>query len=85
MSVRRKKSEKDLQAHRVVDLLPERTSETVMEWMAEREPPEVVCRDRGGAYADAARRAAPAATQVADCGLKMNLAAVGTTSCRCLR
>ncbi len=46
----------DLQAHRVVDLLPERTSETVMEWMVEREPPEVVCRDRGGAYADAARR-----------------------------
>ncbi len=56
----------DLQAHRVVDLLPERTSETVMGWMAEREPPAVVCRDRGGAYADAARRAAPMATQVAD-------------------
>jgi len=56
----------DLQAHRVVDLLPERSAETVVEWMAEREPPEVVCRDRGGAYADAARRAAFAATQIAD-------------------
>jgi transposase len=56
----------DLQAHRVADLLPERTSETVATWLAEREPPEVVCRDRGGAYADAARQAAPAATQVAD-------------------
>lgn len=56
----------DLQAHRVVDVLPERTAETVVEWMAAREPPEVVCRDRGGAYADAARQAAPAATQIAD-------------------
>ncbi len=43
----------DLQAHRVVDLLPERTAETVVEWMAARESPKVVCRDRGGAYADA--------------------------------
>jgi len=56
----------DLQAHRVVDLLSERSAETVVGWMVEREPPEVVCRDRGGAYADAARRAAPAATQIAD-------------------
>ena len=55
MSVRRKKSEKDLEAHRVVDLLPERTSEPVTTWMAERASPEIVCRDRGGAYADAAR------------------------------
>jgi len=59
-------SEKDLEAHRVVDLLPERTSEPVTTWMAERASPEIVCRDRGGAYADAARQAAPAATQIAD-------------------
>ncbi len=56
----------DLQAHRVVDLLPERTAGTVTEWMATRQPPEIVCRDRGSAYADAARQAAPEATQVAD-------------------
>jgi len=56
----------DLEAHRVADLLPERTSEPVTAWMVEREPPEIVCRDRGGAYADAARQAAPAATQIAD-------------------
>jgi transposase len=56
----------DLQAHRVVDLLPERTSAVVASWIAEREPPDIVCRDRGGAYADAARQAAPAAMQIAD-------------------
>ncbi len=56
----------DLEAHRVADLLPERTSETVTTWMVEREPPEIVCRDRGGADADAARQAAPTATQIAD-------------------
>ncbi len=56
----------DLEAHRVVDVLPERTAETVVAWMAAREPPHVVCRDRGGAYADAARQAAPEATQIAD-------------------
>jgi transposase len=56
----------DLAAHRVADLLPERTRETVTTWMVEREPPAIVCRDRGGAYADAARQAAPTATQIAD-------------------
>ena len=40
----------DLQEHRIVDLLPERTAETVAAWMAERASPEIVCRDRGGAY-----------------------------------
>ena len=56
----------DLQERRIVDLLPERTAETVVAWMAERVSPEIVCRDRGGAYAEAARQAAPAATQIAD-------------------
>jgi len=56
----------DLEAHRIVDLLPERTAESVATWMAERASPRIVCRDRGGAYADAAHHAAPTATQVAD-------------------
>jgi transposase len=56
----------DLQDHRIVDLLPERTAETVAAWMAERASPQIVCRDRGGAYAEAAHQAAPMATQVAD-------------------
>ncbi len=56
----------DLEAHRIVDLLPTRTAETVAAWMAERASPQIVCRDRGGAYADAAHHAAPTATQVAD-------------------
>ena len=66
MGTKPNESEKDLQAHRVVDVLPERTAETVVAWMAARESPTVVCRDRGGAYAEAARQAAPAATQIAD-------------------
>jgi transposase len=56
----------DLHAHRVVDLLPDRTAATVVAWMAERESPECICRDRSGAYADAARQAASDATQIAD-------------------
>ena len=66
----------DLQAHRVVDLLPDRTAATVVAWMSGREPPECVCRDRGGAYADAARRAAPDATQIAD---RFHLSCNGST------
>ncbi len=38
----------DVQEHRIVDLLPERTAETVAAWMAERASREIVCRDRGG-------------------------------------
>jgi transposase len=56
----------DLQRHRVVDLLPERTAAVVVAWMVQRPPPQVVCRDRGGPYAEAAHQAAPAALQIAD-------------------
>jgi transposase len=56
----------DLERHCVVDLLPDRKPETVLSWLEQRDTPEIISRDRGGGYAEAATRGAPEATQVAD-------------------
>jgi transposase len=56
----------DLQTHRVLDVLPDRTTEGVARWMADHPELEIVSRDRGGDYASAATQAAPQAVQVAD-------------------
>ena len=56
----------DLQTHKVLDLLPDRTVDTSATWMLTHPEIELVSRDRGGDYAAAARKAAPQATQVAD-------------------
>jgi transposase len=56
----------DLERHQVIDLLPDRRSETVKVWLQEHPEIEVISRDRAGSYADAARQGAPQATQVAD-------------------
>jgi transposase len=56
----------DLQTHKVLDVLPDRTADTSAAWMAAHPEIALVSRDRGGDYAAAARKGAPAATQTAD-------------------
>lgn len=56
----------DLEHRRVVDVLPDRNADTFARWLREHPGVEVVSRDRGGEYAEAARRAAPHAVQIAD-------------------
>lgn len=55
----------DLESHRVVDLLPDRSGHTFAAWLTADPGAEIISRDRGGEYAEAARRAAPAAIHTA--------------------
>ncbi len=56
----------DLVRRRPVDLLPDRTTETVAAWLRAREGIDVVARDRYRAYANAAAAGAPDSEQVVD-------------------
>lgn len=50
----------------MVEILPDRSAETVSRWLREHPGVEVVSRDRGSEYADAVRQTLPDAIQVAD-------------------
>jgi transposase len=56
----------DLEAHHVVDVLPDREAETVFTWLKTHPVVQVISRDQAGNYADGARRGPPQAMQVVD-------------------
>jgi len=56
----------NLVMHKVIDLLPDRTTETATAWMQAHPEIDIVGCDRGGDYAAAARKGAPQAIQCAD-------------------
>lgn len=56
----------DLERHCPIDLLPDRPSEALADWLREHIGIEILIRDRGKDYAEGARQGAPNAVQVAD-------------------
>jgi Transposase/zinc-finger of transposase IS204/IS1001/IS1096/IS1165 len=56
----------DAGAYHVIDLLEDPSADALVGWLGEHPGAEVICRDRDGVYASAARRGAPDAMQVVD-------------------
>ena len=56
----------DLERHKVVDLLPERSTQTTADWLRRHPGVKVVSRDRSNVYAQGISEGAPEAAQVAD-------------------
>lgn len=56
----------DMASSRPVDVLPDHTADTFAAWLRDHQHVKMICRDRGGAFADGVNRALPGIPQVAD-------------------
>jgi transposase len=56
----------DLERRRAIDLLPERSAESLAAWLKDHPEVEIISRDRGDDYIKGASTGAPQAVQVAD-------------------
>jgi hypothetical protein len=56
----------DCQTGAPLDLIKGRNAQPLADWLAAHPGVEIICRDRGGSYAEGARTGAPDAVQVAD-------------------
>jgi transposase len=56
----------NIETRRPVDVLAERSAESFRAWLDGHPGVQVICRDRGGCYAEGAAEGAPLAVQVAD-------------------
>lgn len=56
----------DMHTHQPIDVLPDRDADTLAAWLRDHDGVQIICRDRGGSYAEGANRALPGVPQVAD-------------------
>ena len=56
----------DLERHCLLDLLPDRSSESLAAWLKQHPEIEILSRDRAGVYAEGSRQGSPQAQQVVD-------------------